>query len=124
MSKIDSTRLSQVLAALAKPKERVALGAADVTAAAKTKNGTKDLQTLRSNLQNRLQTLKKNNEDFKAAAPVITVQEILRWEFGERILEHPEFASISKTVSETMLENQELEKAIYAIVDQLTSSES
>ncbi|WP_431495053.1 hypothetical protein [Pseudomonas brassicacearum] len=124
MSKIDSTRLSQVLAALAKPKERVTSSAANNTSAAKVKKGEKDLEVLRVNLQSRLRDLKKNKEDFHEAAPVITVQEILRWEFGENILEHPEFGNISKKVAETMLENQELEKAIYGIVDRMVSPES
>ncbi len=96
MSKIDSTRLSQVLAALAKPKERVTSSAANNTSAAKVKKGEKDLEVLRVNLQSRLRDLKKSTEDFQEAAPVITVQEILRWEFGENILEHPEFGNISK----------------------------
>ncbi|WP_024616445.1 hypothetical protein [Pseudomonas kilonensis] len=124
MSKIDSTRLSQVLAALAKPKERVTSSAANNTSAAKVKKGEKDLEVLRVNLQSRLRDLKKNTEDFHEAAPVITVQEILRWEFGENILEHPEFGNISKKVAETMLENQDLEKAIYGIVDRMVSPES
>ncbi|BBH33909.1 hypothetical protein [Pseudomonas sp. St290] len=124
MSKIDSTRLSQVLAALAKPKERVNSSAANNANAAKVKKGEKDLEVLRVHLQNRLRDLKKGTEDFHDAAPVITVQEILRWEFGENILEHPEFGNISKKVAETMLENQELEKAIYGIVDRMVSPES
>ena len=127
MSKIDSTRLSQVLAALAKPKERVTSSAANNANAAKVKKGEKGekgLEVLRVHLQDRLRDLKKSAEDFHDAAPVITVQEILRWEFGESILEHPEFGNISKKVAETMLENQELEKAIYGIVDRMLSPES
>lgn len=124
MSKIDSTRLSQVLAALAKPKERVTSSATNNASAAKVKKGEKDLEVLRVHLQGRLRDLKKNTEDFHEAAPVITVQEILRWEFGESILEHPEFGNISRKVAETMLEDQALEKAIYGIVDQMVSPES
>jgi hypothetical protein len=123
MSKIDSTRLSQVLAALAKPKERVTSSATNNTSAAKTKKGEKDLEVLREHLQSRLRDLKRHTEDFHEAAPVITVQEILRWEFGESILEHPEFGSISKKVAETMLEDQALERAIYGIVERMVSPE-
>lgn len=124
MSKIDSSRLSQVLAALAKPKERVTSSTTSNANVAKVKKGEKDLEVLRVHLQSRLRDLKKNTEDFREASPVITVQEILRWEFGESILEHPEFGNISKKVAETMLENQELEKAIYGIVDRMLSPES
>ena len=124
MSKIDSTRLSQVLAALAKPKERVTSSTTGNASAAKVKKGEKDLEVLRIHLQSRLRDLKQNTEDFHEAAPVITVQEILRWEFGESILEHPEFGNISRKVAETMLEDQALEKAIYGIVDRMVSPES
>ena len=79
MSKIDSTRLSQVLAALAKPKERVTSTSTNNAPSAKAKKGVKDLDVLRTRLQSRLQGLKKKAEDFHAAAPVVTVQEILRW---------------------------------------------
>lgn len=124
MSKIDSNRLSQVLGALAKPKERVTPSAANNVSAAKVKKGEKDLEVLRVHLQSRLRDLKKHTGNFHEAAPVITVQEILRWEFGESILEHPEFGNISKKVAETMMEDQALEKAIYGIVDRMVSPES
>ncbi|MDU9030475.1 hypothetical protein [Pseudomonas mediterranea] len=119
MSRIDQTRLSQVLAALAKPKDRVTSSTANSTTAVKTGKGAKDLEALRIRLQNRLQDLKRNTKDFHEAATVITVQEILRWEFGENILEHPEFGNISKKVAETMLENQELERTLHGIVDRM-----
>lgn len=121
MSRIDPTRLSLVLAALAKPKDRVTSSTANSTAAVKTGKGAKDLEALRIRLQNRLQDLKRNTKDFHEAATVITVQEILRWEFGENILEHPEFGNISKKVAETMLENQELERTLHGIVDRMVS---
>ena len=122
MSKIDSTRLSQVLAALAKPKERVTSSTASSQGAVKAKKGTKDLEVLRTHLQSRLQDLKQSTEDFHEAAPLITIQEILRWEFGENIVEHPDFGLVSKKVAQTMLENQQLEKAIYGIVDRMVST--
>ncbi|WP_145130993.1 MULTISPECIES: hypothetical protein [unclassified Pseudomonas] len=121
MSRIDQTRLSLVLAALAKPKDRVTSSTANSASAVKNGKGSKDLEALRIRLQNRLQDLKRNTTDFHEAATVITVQEILRWEFGENILEHPEFGNISKKVAETMLENQELERTLHAIVDRMVS---
>ncbi|MCP2020400.1 UNVERIFIED_ORG: hypothetical protein J2Y76_001315 [Pseudomonas reinekei] len=121
MNRIDSTRLSKVLAALAKPKDRVTSSTASSPTAVNVKKGAKDLEVLRAHLQSRLQDLKKNTENFHEMAPVITVQEILRWEFGDSILEHPEFGNISKKVAATMLENQQLEKAIYGIVDRMVS---
>lgn len=121
MSKIDSTRLSHVLAALAKPKDKVRSSTVSSPATIKANAGIKDLEALRERLQSRLQDLKKNSEAFQDVAPEITVQEILRWEFGESILEHPEFGSISKKVAQTMLEDQAIGTAIYSIIDEMVS---
>ncbi|WP_434577362.1 hypothetical protein J3P95_10790 [Pseudomonas sp. Z5-35] len=121
MSKIDSTRLSHVLAALAKPKDKVRSNTVSSPATIKANTGIKDLEVLRERLQSRLQDLKKNSEAFRDVAPEITVQEILRWEFGESILEHPEFGSISKKVAQTMLEDQAIGTAIYSVIDEMVS---
>lgn len=124
MSKIDPTRLPQVLAALSKPKEKLVSGTANNSTEVKPRKETKDLGALREHLQVRLLYLKKNTNTFHNTAPIITIQEILRWEFGDSILDHSEFGSISNKVAQTMLENQELEKAIYAVINELIPSNS
>ncbi|NWB95766.1 hypothetical protein HX882_07695 [Pseudomonas gingeri] len=120
MSKIDTTRLSTVLAALAKPKERVGSTLTNGASPGKTSKGASDVEVLRSRLQNRLLSLKRQSSGFDEAAPTITVQEILRWEFGEQILEHPEFGRIAEKVTKTMLENQQLEKKIQNVIDEMS----
>ncbi len=119
MSKIDPTRLSIVLAALAKPKERVSSTGAPKTSMDKVAKGGKDLDVLRLRLKERLQALDPLADTFHQAAPVVTVQEILRWEFGETILQHPEFTRISTEVAFVMLEDSGLNKAILGIVEKM-----
>lgn len=123
MSKIDTTRLSHVLAALAKPKERVASSTSSNAHPSKSQKTGKNLEVLRKRLRSRLNTLKQNPEGFREAAPIVTVQEILCWEFGEGILEHSEFKRIAQKVAETMIENPQLGDAIYAIAEQMVSGD-
>lgn len=119
MSRIDPTRLSAVLAALAKPKERVSSTGAPKTSLDKAAKGGKDLDVLRLRLQERLKTLDPLADTFHRAAPVVTVQEILCWEFGDTILQHPEFTRISTEVASVMLEDSGLNKAIFGIVEKM-----
>ncbi|WP_438867420.1 hypothetical protein [Pseudomonas sp. L1(2025)] len=121
MSKIDPTRLSYVLAALAKPKERVTSSASNPASPSKNQKSGKNMETLRTRLHSRLNSLNQHAEGFRDAAPVVTVQEILCWEFGDGILEHGEFKHIAQKVTETMMGDPKVEKAMHAIVDQALS---
>jgi hypothetical protein len=121
MSKIDSVRLSNVLAALAKPKERVSSSANASTAPSKTAKQGRDVNVLRTRLQNRLRSLESGTEEFKQAAPIITVQEILRWEFGDRILERADFDFVAKRVTADMLGNEKLNSSIFKVIATLVS---
>ncbi|KWU52844.1 hypothetical protein [Pseudomonas palleroniana] len=118
MSKIDPTHLSRVLAALAKPKERVTSSASNQASPGKSQTAGKTLGVLRTRLQCRLKALKPDEEGFRDAAPVVTIQEILCWEFGEGILEHSDFKQIAQKVAETMMSEPKLEKTIRAIIDE------
>ena len=118
MSKIDPTRLSRVMAALAKPSERVASGAASQAAPSKGHSAGKSLEVLRARLHSRLNAMEQDARGFRDAAPVVTIQEILCWEFGDEILEHSEFKQVAQKVAETMMADPGLEKTIRTIVDE------
>lgn len=121
MSKIDSVRLSNVLAALAKPKEQVRSSSATSTTPSKTAKQGRDVNVLRTRLQHRLRSLKSDVEEFQQAASVITVQEVLRWEFGDRILEHADFDFVVKRVTADMLGNEKLRSSISKVITTLVS---
>lgn len=126
MPQIDPARLSRVLASLSKPKGRVDSSSAQGTKGStsdKAQKGQRSPAVLRARLQNRLAKLKQGPGSFHETAPIVTVQEILRWEFGEGILEHAEFERVAKKVAETMLEDKQLEGAIFRIVEELLSAE-
>ncbi len=121
MSKIDSVRLSNVLAALAKPKEKVNSSSSTATSPSKTTKQARDLNVLRSRLQSRLRNLEAGTEVFQHNASTITVQEILRWEFGDRILEHADFDFVVKRVTADMLGNEKLSASISKVIATLVS---
>lgn len=121
MSKIDSVRLSNVLAALAKPKEQVRSSSATSTTPSKTAKQGRDVNVLRTRLQHRLLSLKSDVGEFQQAASVITVQEVLRWEFGDKILEHADFDFVVKRVTADMLGNEKLRSSISKVITTLVS---
>ncbi|WGT26674.1 hypothetical protein [Pseudomonas marginalis] len=121
MSKIDPTRLSRVLAALARPKEPVTSSAFTQAAPGKSQNAGKSLETLKTRLHGRIKALQPDAEGFRDAAPVVTIQEILCWEFGDGILEHSDFKQIAQQVTQTMMSEPKLEKTIRTIIDEALS---
>lgn len=125
MPQIDPARLSRVLASLSKPKERVNSSSARETKEAisdKAQKGQRSLTVLRARLQDRLTKLKRDPGTFHETAPIVTVQEILRWEFGESVLEHAEFERVAKKVAEAMLQDNQLQDAVFRIIDELIAS--
>lgn len=120
MPNIDPTRLSRIIASLSKPSERVDSSAAKGTEkkpSEHARKGERSSTVLQSRLRERLANLNKVSGNFHEEAPIVAVQEILLWEFGEEILERAEFGSVAKKVAETMLENKQLESAITRIID-------
>lgn len=85
------------------------------------RRGGRSSEALRARLRERLTNLKMVSGDFHEAAPIIAVQEILLWEFGERILERSEFESVSKKIAQTMLEDKQLASAIARVIQTLVS---
>ncbi|QXH87735.1 hypothetical protein HU773_018960 [Pseudomonas shahriarae] len=118
MSKIDPTQLSRVVAALARSKERVTSSANSQATPSKSQTAGKSLEVLSTRLHGRLKALKSDVEGFRDAAPVVTIQEILCWKFGEGISEHSEFKQIAQKVAETMMDDPQLGKTIRAIIDE------
>ena len=127
MPQIDPARLSRVLASLSKPKERINTSSTQDTkqaASERTQKGQRSPAILRARLQDRLSKLKQGPGNFHETAPIITIQEILRWEFGESILEHAEFERVAKKVAETMLEDKQLQSAIFRIIEEMVAAGS
>ncbi len=127
MSRIDPARLTRILSALRQPEAPVSSSRASSATQATSKKATKgarDPAVLRARLRERLLGLKQRGAGFAEAAPIITVQEILRWEFGDGILDHADFNEVTKKVATTMLADSQLQGAIDRIISDLVSADS
>lgn len=126
MPGIDPTRLSRLLATLAKP---AAQGSGNARAAstgpqtppATTRPAPRDPMVLRARLRSRLAALRESAEDFQEVAPRVTVQEILRWEFGERVVEHAQFGQVADKVVAALLTDEKTADAIHRVIETLSA---
>lgn len=123
MTQIDVARLSRTLVSLAqsspaKPKAQATAqaGTASTRGIASIRH---DPAILKSRLGERLRTLKKHN-NFATAAPIITIQEVLRWEFGETIFQHPDFERIAGQVASALMTDKALKDAMESVIRKLS----
>lgn len=123
MTRIDSGQISRLLTSLSRPS---AAAGTDAGTALKSqdsgRNGkaTRDTTILRSRLKARLSKLEKDGK-LQEAATLVTVQEILRWEFGDSILEHANFDRVAQRIASDISSSQKLERAISKVIEQLLS---
>lgn len=123
MSRIEASRLAQIMASLAstarKPEARP--GGSSHRASS---TSARDVATLKSNLRSRLGKLRKSSsEDFEAAAPVVLIQEILLWEFGSQIAEHSSFIKASQAISEALQASPDSDQSLKRLIHSLSSEQ-
>jgi|GEM_PF-2007221 len=128
MSAIDPTRLSRLLATLGRPATQGSANArvaatGNPTQPATPRPGPRDPQVLRARLRGRLLTLRESAEDFHVVAPLVTVQEILRWEFGENVVAHGEFERVVGKVAAALLADEKTAGAVYRVIDTLLAAD-
>lgn len=80
-----------------------------------TRERSKD--ELKKQLRYRLRKQKVEDKNFAANAPAIAIKEILIWEFGEDILDHPEFKHFSDIVLKELAANKELAAYIHNLIN-------
>ncbi|MCD6069513.1 MAG: hypothetical protein K0S42_29 [Microvirga sp.] len=123
--RIDASRLSRLLLSLSKAPEKAerkdVSRSSSSAVAPSAPVRRRDADALRSRLRARLQELRRGSKDFETQAPVVTVQEILRWEFGNQVLEHPDFQKVVQTVAGTLSADGRLGPALQAIIAELSA---
>ncbi|MFD2645467.1 hypothetical protein [Pseudomonas japonica] len=117
MTGIDPTRLSRILTSLSKPAQGNAKASSAAPAGSAARPDPKAPAVLRARLRSRLRALRQSQEDFNARAPIVTVQEILRWEFGENVVTHSEFERVAEKVAEAMLADENVAGAVYRVIE-------
>lgn len=116
MTGIDPTKLYAIFRALSKEiSEGNKSNKRDSTKAAERsarsliirKSAQRDKEVLRESIKRRLTEI-KSDENYKTEAPVVAIQEILLWEFGEDIINHPSFKQLSTSVAQQVTSNKDL----------------
>ncbi|MFZ5843953.1 MAG: hypothetical protein ACOY3E_13775 [Pseudomonadota bacterium] len=80
----------------------------------------RDPENLRHNLRQRLARLQNEGGNFAALAPEIAVREVLVWEFGDEVLNHPDFHQVAASVTRAIQANSKINAELQKLILQLT----
>jgi hypothetical protein len=120
MSRIEPSRLSQILHSLVAPQNKAEANKRNDLSEAKPGKARRDISVLRSTLKSRLRGLRQTSADFDSAAPIVLVQEILRWEFGSEIADHNAFEKATAAISEALKSAPEAQGSLKRLIDRLS----
>lgn len=123
MTRIDSTRLSELFRTLGTNK-RVSPEESQTPQKAINKDKLapkRDKNVLKAHLSRRLKALKENSDRFEQEAPLVAIQEIMIWEFGDQFLNHPEFKHITQSIIATIEGSPRLSNHMQSMVENLSS---
>lgn len=127
MTNIDPARLAAIFQALSSTElKKKDLDASQQAAKNPTRDKVasvdvkpdlrRDKQTLKKNIYLRLQRLKSQEGDYFEKAPAVVIKEILLWEFGEDLLQYPEFNFFLQTIVCQVKGHLELETYLSALI--------
>ncbi len=121
MSRINSARLTEIFKSISQVNSTTKLSKTSHSpVSVKTKSLSKrDENELKVKLKKRLLELQKQPEEFIQFAELITIQEIICWEFGEQVLNHHEFKKISMKVTQRIKDSQELSNYMSSMIDKI-----
>lgn len=126
MTNIDPTRLTAIFRALSatetnksqstesNPEKKKASATKSISIEEKPK---RDKENLKKALSIRLKKLKKEDAEFHKKAPLVTIKEILLWEFGEELINHPDFNYISQIIVEQVHTNEALQDYLENLIN-------
>ena len=122
--RIEPARLASLLQTLRNESKKTTETdgkSASVAASAKGKVSRRDPSILRSRLREKLLKLKADNTAYDQLAPTITIQEILAWEFGNMVLEYPDFHKVVGAVTDTMQRDPRLAASMALLIAELSN---
>ena len=120
MSRIEPSRLSQILNSLVAPQNKAGTNKRSELSEAKPGRARRDIAVLRSTLKSRLKNLRQTSGDFDSAAPIVLVQEILRWEFGSEIADHSAFEKATNAISDALQSAPEAQGSLKRLLEKLS----
>lgn len=128
MTNIDPSRLAAIFRGLSSTesqkntvenKKAIDQNNKDKVASIDLKSGPqRDKENLKKNIYTRLTKLKAQDATtYREKAPAIVIKEILLWEFGDNLLQHPEFNYFSQTIINQVKGHSELEAYLSKLIE-------
>lgn len=127
MTRIDPLRIAEIFRSLASESgEQVHRNHSDAQHKSLATNSEKepknhDKEVLRQRLRQRLQRLSQEDIDFSEVAPEVTIKEVLIWEFGDQVMNHPEFNLLANKVTRAMQGNEKIALQLQKLIRDMTS---
>lgn len=82
-------------------------------------DGRRNKENLKRNIYKRLIALKESGENYGEKAPAVVIREILLWEFGEGMMQHPEFNHFCITIIDQVRDHSELQSYLSNLIDNI-----
>lgn len=126
MTRIDSSRIAEIFRSLASESAGQVRhnhnNAQHKPLAANPEKDSKshDKDVLRQRLRQRLQRLSQEDIDFAEVAQEVTVKEVLIWEFGDQVMNHPEFNLLATKVTRAMRGNEKIAFHLQKLIRDMT----
>ena len=121
MTEIQPTRLNAIFKTLSATSKKTEQAQRKVAAKPHEKPAATQVRSkedLSNRLRGRLKKLSKDSESFTKDATLIAIQEIIIWEFGDDILDHPEFKLIARSITEKIKESKELQVHMSKLINE------
>lgn len=127
MSNIDPARLAAIFRGLSstdvqknridkKQMSKLAMGEKSASIDVMP-DGTRNKENLKIAIYKRLLALKESDENYGEKAPAVVIREILLWEFGEVMLQHPEFNYFCTTIINQVRGHSELQSYLSNLIE-------
>lgn len=122
MSKISSSRIVEVFKTLSATATKAPASPPNSLPKKGSRKKLLDLHSeaaLKDALRKRLSQLKASSENFEKEAPLVTIHEVMLWEFGDEILNHPSYKEISLAVTEQLTANETMKKHMANMIESI-----
>ncbi|WP_143873787.1 hypothetical protein [Catenovulum sediminis] len=120
MTKISRNHLSQVFQTLRTVNKNYSNVGSKGQAVGRTTNKFKcDPQILQQNIKSRINQLDESSESYLLNATTVTIEEVLLWEFGEDILNLPDYLTLKNTLIKSALDSDILLKRLDLLFKEL-----
>ncbi len=123
--RIESIRLAHILKSLSTRKNSTTEERAASQQVIHKNDATnvRDPDVLKMRMANKLRTLKRGSAHFIEEAPLVTIQEIMTWEFGDQFLNHPDFKHITQSIVTAIGCSPKLSRHLNSLIKNLTQDD-